>query len=190
MTAEREQSTGLPIMLQHGSARLPVSTFNPPLGTSYDVQIQFALKPTAFCRMPAQKLDQCRATVLMNQFILQRKNGLMTARITLAGTASGKLPINPFGLVAAGGDDMQATHLGNPVSEGDVGPAPGHIGRHSDLSLLPCGGNNFSLFSILPGIQYPVCDSRLSQFLTQQLGVGNRPGTKQHRSSLPLHLCH
>jgi hypothetical protein len=45
-------------MLQHGSACLPVSTFNPPLGTSDDVQIQFALKETAFCRMPAQKFDQ------------------------------------------------------------------------------------------------------------------------------------
>ena len=76
------------------------------------------------------------------------------------------------------GDDMQTTHLGNPVSEGDIGSAPGHIGRHSDLSLFPCGGNNFSLFSILPGIQYPVCDSRLSQFMTQQLGVCNRPGAE------------
>ena len=153
MTAKSEQPAGLPVLSQHGSACFPVSAFNPPLGTSYDVQIQFALKQTAFCRLAAQKFDQCRTTVLPDQFILQGKNGLMTARITLAGTAPGQLPINPFGVVAAGGDDMQATQLGNPVSEGDVGSAPGHIGRHSDLSLLACGGNNFSLFSILPGAQ-------------------------------------
>ena len=71
MTTKSEQPTGLPVMLQHGSARLPVSAFNPPLGTSYDVQIQFALKPTAFCCMPAQKFYHCRAAVLPDQFILQ-----------------------------------------------------------------------------------------------------------------------
>ena len=61
---------------------------------------------------------------------------------------------------------MQATHLGNPVGEGNVGPAPGHIGRHSDLSLFPGGGNNFRLFLVLPGIQYLVSDSGRSHFAT------------------------
>ena len=40
----------------------------------------------------------------------------------------------------------RATQLGNPVSEGDVGSAPGHIGRYGDLLPFPGGGNNFSLF--------------------------------------------
>jgi hypothetical protein len=37
MTAKSEQPTGLPVLSQHGSARFPVSAFNLPLGTSYDV---------------------------------------------------------------------------------------------------------------------------------------------------------
>ena len=89
MTAKSEQPTGLPFLLQQGSSRFPVPAFNLPLGTSYDVQIQFALKQTAFCCKAAQKFYQRRAAVLPDQFILQRKNGLMTARITLAGTATG-----------------------------------------------------------------------------------------------------
>ena len=169
MATKSEHPTGLAVMFPQGSARFPVSAFNLPLGTSYDVPIQFALKQTAFCRLAAQKFDQHRTTVLPDQFILQGKNGLMTARITLAGTAPGQLPINPFGVVAADGDDMQATQLCNPVSKGDVGSAPGHIGRHSDLSLFPCGGNNFSLFSILPGIQYPVSDSCRGRLPAQYL---------------------
>jgi hypothetical protein len=89
MTTKSEQPTGLPVMFQQGSARFPVLPFNPPLGTSYEVQIQFALKLTAFGCTAAQKIDQRRATILPDQFILQRKNGLVTAWITLAGTASG-----------------------------------------------------------------------------------------------------
>ena len=89
MTTKSEQPTGLAVVFQQGAARFPVLSFNPPLSTSDDVQIQFALKRTAFGRMAAQKFDQRRATVSLDQFILQRKNGLMTARITLAGTASG-----------------------------------------------------------------------------------------------------
>ena len=57
MTTKSEHPTGLAVMFQQGSARFPVSAFNPPLGTSYDVQIQFALKRTAFGRMAAQKFD-------------------------------------------------------------------------------------------------------------------------------------
>jgi hypothetical protein len=53
MTTKSEHPTGLPVMFQQGAARFPVSAFNPPLGTSYDVQIQFALERTAFGHMAA-----------------------------------------------------------------------------------------------------------------------------------------
>ena len=71
MTAESKQPTGLPVMLQQGSARLPMPTFDPPLGPSDDGQVHFALKQTALCRMLVQKFNQRRATVLPDQFILQ-----------------------------------------------------------------------------------------------------------------------
>jgi len=54
MTAKTKQPTGLPVMLQQGAARFAVAAFNPALGTSYDVQIQFAFKQIAFGRMAAQ----------------------------------------------------------------------------------------------------------------------------------------
>ena len=59
ITAKTQQPTGLPVMLLQGSARFAVSAFNPALGSSYNVQIQFALKQTRFWRMAAQKFDQC-----------------------------------------------------------------------------------------------------------------------------------
>ena len=51
--------------------RFAMPTFDPPLGTSDEGQIQLALKQTAFYRMVVQKFDQHRTTVLPDQLILQ-----------------------------------------------------------------------------------------------------------------------
>jgi hypothetical protein len=160
MPAKTQQTAGLPVKPQQSAARFAMSAFDFSLGPSYNMQIQFAPKPAAFGRMAAQVFDQPRTAVLPDQFILQRNNGLVTARISLAGATARQLSIDPFGFIAAGGDDMQTTQIGNPVSEGDVGAAPGHVGGYGDLLPIPGGSNNVSLFFILPGIQYLVSDTR------------------------------
>ena len=61
------------------------------------------------------------------------------------------------------GEDIQPSKLINTFTKNNVCSPASHVGGNSDLSFLPCLGNNISLLFILLSIQDPVLQARLGK---------------------------
>jgi hypothetical protein len=97
-----------------------------------------------------------------NNVVLQRKNGLEAARITLPTAPAKELAVDSTGLVALRRDHVQATTRGHLRSDAYIGAATGHIRGDRNLPGLSGPRDNFRLVLILARIQHLVGQTRLT----------------------------
>ena len=98
---------------------------------------------------------------------MQRKDGFETAGVALAPATAIKLAVYTAGLIAIGGDNVQAAALGNTLLQLDVGAPAGHIGCHGDRAGLPGASDDLRLEAVLAGIEDTMVNTRPGQNLTQ-----------------------
>jgi len=59
--------------------------------------------------------------------VLERRERLVGAGVTLPAAAARELPIDPAGFVELGRNHVQASDAGDALRQLDVGAAPGHV---------------------------------------------------------------
>ncbi len=117
--------------------------------------------------------------------LVQRKQGLRAARISLACATTDQLPVDAGTGIVLAADDMQSAERGDAGAECDIGPAAGHVGRDRDLPGLPGRGNDLRFFVILSRVEHAVGQAGCGEQRRQPFRFRHRIRADQDRPAFP-----
>jgi hypothetical protein len=153
-----------------GAPKLRALTRGSPLGKTQ----QQLLKSQALGKsyLPRGQID--------DQFVLERDDFFVGARIALPGRTPEELPIDAAGLVALRGDNVETSRRKRPRLDADIRPPPSHVGGYRDNAGATCAGNNFGFMGIMPSIEQRVDNALPRQLLRELLRIRDCSGPYEH----------
>jgi hypothetical protein len=90
---------------------------------------------------------------VFKEFVVERQNDLVTARVALSSAAAKQLPVYAPRFVAFSRKNMQATNICYTGLKSDIRAPPCHVGRHSNPATRSGHRNDFGLFFVLTSVQ-------------------------------------